>query len=266
MSDLPSNVGYGKVIGTFLVAQGDGSDEGALPDAIAASGTVTFTPTISKTIDSSATPPAQIYPKPVVCTIDATTGSIKDPAGNLGVYLVSTNNPSLNPTDFRYTVKVALDGMGPNYVPETFPIQVPLGGTVDLAALAPVGGTTAGTLITKGDPGAKGDPGLSAYQVAVVNGFTGTQSEWLASLKGPKGDPGQDGAPGSGGTGSAPTLANIPAGSVISVAKSGSTWPARPTTRTDLRVMWIGAAPSPSTVTSPSTSGMYEGDVRLVTP
>lgn len=46
---------------------------------------------------------------------------------------------------------------------------------------------------TPGNPGDKGDPGpagKSAYQVAVDNGYTGTKSAWLASLKGPKGDPG----------------------------------------------------------------------------
>ncbi|MBU8567582.1 hypothetical protein [Virgibacillus pantothenticus] len=44
-----------------------------------------------------------------------------------------------------------------------------------------------------GSPGGKGDPGKSAYQVAVDNGFKGTESEWLESLKGPKGDTGNDG-------------------------------------------------------------------------
>jgi len=33
---------------------------------------------------------------------------------------------------------------------------------------------------------------LSAYDIAVDNGFTGTEQEWLASLKGEKGDPGED--------------------------------------------------------------------------
>lgn len=32
--------------------------------------------------------------------------------------------------------------------------------------------------------------GLSAYQIAMRNGFSGTEQEWLRSLKGPKGDPG----------------------------------------------------------------------------
>ncbi len=36
----------------------------------------------------------------------------------------------------------------------------------------------------------KGDNGLSAYEVAVANGFVGTEAEWLLSLKGEKGDSG----------------------------------------------------------------------------
>ena len=33
--------------------------------------------------------------------------------------------------------------------------------------------------------------GYSAYEVAVINGFKGTEAEWLASLKGEKGDTGR---------------------------------------------------------------------------
>lgn len=36
-------------------------------------------------------------------------------------------------------------------------------------------------MILKGD---KGDPGESAYQIAVDHGFIGTEQEWLDSLKG----------------------------------------------------------------------------------
>lgn len=45
----------------------------------------------------------------------------------------------------------------------------------------------------KGDTGADG---LSAYQVAVINGYQGSQTEWLVSLVGPKGDTGEKGNPG----------------------------------------------------------------------
>lgn len=48
----------------------------------------------------------------------------------------------------------------------------------------------------KGDTGANGQDGKSAYQIAVDNGFTGTQAEWLASLKGDKGEQGIQGIQG----------------------------------------------------------------------
>lgn len=44
-----------------------------------------------------------------------------------------------------------------------------------------------------------GKDGKSAYQVAVDNGFEGSESEWLASLKGAKGDKGDTGAKGAKG-------------------------------------------------------------------
>lgn len=42
--------------------------------------------------------------------------------------------------------------------------------------------------------GEDGDEGPSAYAVAVSNGFVGTESEWVASLKGEPGDEGPPGA------------------------------------------------------------------------
>ena len=47
-----------------------------------------------------------------------------------------------------------------------------------------------------GKDGSNGKDGLSAYQIAVQNGYVGTQSQWLLSLKGAtaaKGDDGEDG-------------------------------------------------------------------------
>lgn len=45
--------------------------------------------------------------------------------------------------------------------------------------------------VTNGKDGEDGINGKSAYQIAVDEGFVGTEAEWLASLKGEKGDPGQ---------------------------------------------------------------------------
>lgn len=48
--------------------------------------------------------------------------------------------------------------------------------------------------IAKGTPGDPGRDGLNAYQLAIQEqGFTGSISDWLRSLKGEKGDPGAPG-------------------------------------------------------------------------
>lgn len=51
----------------------------------------------------------------------------------------------------------------------------------------------------KGDKGDTGADGKSAYEVAVANGYSGTQAQWLASLKGADGAPGKDGSAGKDG-------------------------------------------------------------------
>lgn len=52
----------------------------------------------------------------------------------------------------------------------------------------------------KGADGADGSNGLSAYELAVQQGFTGTLTEWLTSLQGEDGTDGTDGVNGTNGT------------------------------------------------------------------
>lgn len=52
---------------------------------------------------------------------------------------------------------------------------------------------------TPGPVGPQGDPGKSAYQIALDNGFEGTEPAWLASLKGSKGEKGDPGVNGEQG-------------------------------------------------------------------
>lgn len=47
--------------------------------------------------------------------------------------------------------------------------------------------------------GGAGEPGKSAYEIAVEHGFEGDEQAWLESLKGEKGDPGPQGPPGADG-------------------------------------------------------------------
>lgn len=50
-----------------------------------------------------------------------------------------------------------------------------------------------------GQPGKDGAEGKSAFEIAVENGFVGTEAEWLESLKGKDGADGRDGADGAVG-------------------------------------------------------------------
>lgn len=79
-------------------------------------------------------------------------------------------------------------------------------------------------------------PGKSAYELALQDGFVGTQAEWLASLEGATGPTGDDGAPGpqgDPGSGGSP-LDAWPVGSVYIAVDStspatrfgGGTWAA----------------------------------------
>lgn len=69
----------------------------------------------------------------------------------------------------------------------------------------------------------------------------------------------------SGGLSSV-AIADLPAGTTLTVLKSGGVWPSRPTSRSDIIVQWKGADPDPSIVSS-GTGGMLDNiDTRLVTP
>jgi hypothetical protein len=91
------------------------------------------------------------------------------------------------------------------------------------------GGGEAGPEGPAGPAGADGADGASAYEIAVANGFAGTEVEWLASLEG---EPGIQGVPGgtgpAGADGSAgpqgpagPTAVSADAGNVVRLGNDG---------------------------------------------
>lgn len=82
------------------------------------------------------------------------------------------------------------------------------GGPLDQAGQIPSGQIPPGAAGPQGDPGPQGEPGedgadgapgLSAYQIWLNLGNSGTQQDFIDSLTGPAGAPGQDGAPGEDG-------------------------------------------------------------------
>lgn len=68
-----------------------------------------------------------------------------------------------------------------------------------------------GSVGPAGPQGPVGPAGISAYQVAVNNGFVGTESAWLASLEGPQGPQGIQGIQGIQGPEGDPGPAGAPA-------------------------------------------------------
>ena len=71
---------------------------------------------------------------------------------------------------------------------------------------------------------AKGDPGKSAYEIAVEQGFVGTEEEWLESLKGqdgaqgPQGPQGPQGEPGVSGGMLFPVMEFNPEDGVLTIS------------------------------------------------
>ena len=94
MSETPTNVTpppdltYGYVDGRIILAIGDRSDAGRMPDPVPADDTtVTFTP--ANTILKVASPtPATVIKQPIVCSVDA-NGYLVDGQGARGVWLVT---------------------------------------------------------------------------------------------------------------------------------------------------------------------------------
>lgn len=60
----------------------------------------------------------------------------------------------------------------------------------DTGATGPTGATGAASTVPgpQGETGQAGSNGLSAYQIALANGYTGTEKQWLRSLKGSASD------------------------------------------------------------------------------
>lgn len=97
--------------------------------------------------------------------------------------------------------------------------------TVECIKAAALVNLTAG----EGGGGVPGPAGASAYEVAVENGFVGTEEEWLESLVGPEGPQGVQGVQGNPGTpgadGADGVVQTVGAGDGIAV---DSTDPANP--------------------------------------
>lgn len=111
-NELPTNLGYGTVVGRFLLAYADGSDVDINPDGVAAMGSIFFVPSVNAVRNPTATPaPVTIMPATVECTLDS-EGYLVGPQGSRGVRLISTNDPDIVPNNWYWTVKFKLTDQG----------------------------------------------------------------------------------------------------------------------------------------------------------
>lgn len=239
MAVMPPEITYGYVADRLVLAVGDGADGDRTPDARPAVGKVKFTPK-TKVMPVSAPTPGRVLPQAIEASLDA-DGYLIDDQGAQGVWLVvglydvTYSFTSATVAGHEIEVTAAHTETAPLYltlaVPPGGPILTPSQYTELnnrlLVVEAGGGGGGGGTQGPKGDPGADGADGESAYEVAVTNGYVGTESEWLASLVGPKGDQGEQGAPGVDGTNGADGV-GIPqtlslAGSNLTLSDGGGT-------------------------------------------
>lgn len=164
----PEGLAFGTVTGTIE----------SIKDGTPAVGEVEFTPfpkALADTVDDV------IYLRDsVIVTLDGD--------GALSVDLAATDNPDLTNIDWVWSVRFRLLG---GLKKDAFTFELPAGTTVDLADVMPVVVDQCGTANIRGPAG---PAGLSAYQIAVANGFVGTEAEWLDSLDGSPGADGDSGA------------------------------------------------------------------------
>jgi hypothetical protein len=210
---LPSNVGYGTVVGRFLLAYADGSDGDSAPDGVPAKGSIFFKPSPVFLKDAGASPnPVTIVPSKVEATLD-TNGYLLGPDGSQGIRLVATNDADLNPVDWTWEAEFAItDESGTPIKLDAFSFSLPQGTTVDLTQLSPVPDSD-GTFYLVGPTGATGATGPSnvlsvgtvttgnagSSAAVTITGTSPTQTVNFTIPRGDKGDQGEQGIQGETG-------------------------------------------------------------------
>ena len=177
MANIPSNLSYGTVSGRFVIGYQDSADSGSEPDAIPASGSVFFTPSINVLKDISASPdPVSLLPAVVEATLDS-DGYICGYGTTRGINLIATDDPQGNPVNWTWKVDFRLTNSdGVAFPLESFSFSLASGSSVDLTLLAPVPASN-GTFYNIGPQGIQG-----------IQGETGPE--------GPQGETGPEGPQG----------------------------------------------------------------------
>jgi hypothetical protein len=151
---LPTNLKFGTVTGQFLITASDGADVDTLPDAVPASGTITFTPSAG-VIYSYGSNPVALAKDSIVCPLDSQGFLCSPGTVSRGVKLLATDDETLQPVGWQWIVTYQLRDQNDRPIPDfqRMPLEVPSDGSVDLVTAAPLTQSN-GVYITKGDKGA----------------------------------------------------------------------------------------------------------------
>lgn len=122
---------------------------------------------------------------------DSTVAEPTDPNGNYTVKPGAFVGFDHSTTELQGGEMLVASPDGQNKIPKLAPTGAFLFNNADGDNMWTLIKPKVGTI--KGEKGDAGADGKSAYEVAVANGYTGTQAQWLASLKGTDGAPGKDG-------------------------------------------------------------------------
>jgi hypothetical protein len=132
---LPSNVQTRMVTWAAMDAVIDSADPDRDPDGVPIEGVkVNFAASIQQAKNVSATPPVTIFFSQIQALTDA-TGQLVSPDGQVGVFLICTDDTDLQPVNWTWTATISV----PNFKTYTVTFALPQGsGSVDLTTLFPV--------------------------------------------------------------------------------------------------------------------------------
>lgn len=112
-----------------------------------------------------------------------------DESGHFSEGLVCTDAADVFPAERLWRIRQFIGGTWSNGV-----FALPAGtGSLDITDILSSEVNDVEYVPTPGPAGETGPAGPSAYDVAVANGFVGTEAQWLATLEGPQGVPGLSG-------------------------------------------------------------------------
>lgn len=184
MASLPAEVLYGTVTAQLFTAEIDSIDADLLPEGVPVAGTVTIKPSAQALRDSVGK--AIILPKPMTYNLDA-EGNLISPDGTIGVTLIASDSPSIQPLNFTYNVSFDLVGT----TLSGFNFYLPNGETLDLSEVAQVS-PDSGAYFVVGPQGIPGPQGIQGPPGTYIDpyGSSLNLSHWGTSVALGNGDEG----------------------------------------------------------------------------